>query len=261
MTMSETSLHELVRRVGLRLDGPALEALLKEATRAKRSPREVVELLCESERRARDARHMERRQRHSKLGDFVGLDAFDWSHPKSIDRALYEDLLTMDFVARHANVLFRGSVGLGKTTLAKNLGQRALERGYTVRFTTLASMLADVARPDSPMLQARRLRHYTRPDVLIVDEIGYLPFDARAGDVFYNVIAGRHEQRSTIATTNLPFKAWGAVLGDAASVVALIDRFSENLSVMDIEGETARGRAVGGRAVNGAKSRGRGSRR
>lgn len=83
----------------------------------------------------------------------------------------------------------------------------------------------------------------------------------RAGDVFYNVIAGRHEQRSTIATTNLPFKAWGGVLGDAASVVALIDRFSENLSVMDIEGETARGRAVGGRAVTGAKSRGRGSRR
>ncbi len=258
--MNETSLPELVRRLGLRLDSTALEALLKEATRAKRSPREVVELLCDSERRARDARHMERRQRQSKLGNFLALDAFDWSHPKAIDRALYENLLTLDFVERHGNVLFRGSVGLGKTTLAKNLGHRALERGYTVRFTTLTAMLADIARPDSPMLQARRLRHYTRPDVLIVDEIGYLPFDARAGDVFYNVIAGRHESRSTIATTNLPFKAWGGVLGDAASVVALIDRFSENLSVMDIEGETARGRGASGRG-NTAKGRVRGSRR
>lgn len=259
--MSETSLPDLIRRLGLRLDGAALETLLKEATRAKRSPREVVEQLCEAERRARDARHLERRQRHSKLGNFIGLDAFDWSHPKVIDRALYESLLTLDFVERHGNVLLRGPVGLGKTTLAKNLGQRALERGYTARFTTLAAMLADIARPDSPMLQARRLRHYTRPDVLIVDEIGYLPFDARAGDVFYNVIAGRHELRSTIATTNLAFKAWGGVLGDAASVVALIDRFSENLSVMDIEGETARGRTAGGRAAAATKSRARGSRR
>ncbi len=259
--MSEPTLHEVMRRLGLRLESAALEALIKESTRAKRSPREVVELLCESERRARDMRHMERRQRQSKLGNFRSLDEFDWSHPTAIDRALYESLLTMDFVGRRANVLFRGSVGLGKTTLAKNLGQRALERGYTVRFTTLASMLADIARPESPMLQARRLRQYTRPDVLIVDEIGYLPFDARAGDVFYNVIAGRHEERSTIATTNLPFKAWGGVLGDAASVVALIDRFSENLSVMDIEGGTARGPRGAATAATTASPPKRGRRR
>jgi DNA replication protein DnaC len=260
--MSDSTLHDLVRRLGLRLESAALEALIKDATRAKRSPREVVEQLCEAERRARDMRHMERRQRHAKLGNFKSLDEFDWSHPRVVDRALYESLLTMDFVARHANVLFRGAVGLGKTTLAKNLGQRALERGYTVRFTTLASMMADIARPESPMLQARRLRHYTRPDLLIVDEIGYLPFDARAGDVFYNVIAGRHEERSTIATTNLAFKSWGGVLGDAASVVALIDRFSENLLVMDIEGDTARGREAGeGRGAKAAKERSRGSRR
>ncbi len=107
--------------------------------------------------------------------------------------------------------------------------------------TTLAALLADVARPNAPQLQAQRLRRYTRPDLLIIDEIGYIPFDARSADVLYAVIDERHERRSTVATTNLPFKAWGGVFADAASVVALVDRFSENLVVIDIEGITARG--------------------
>lgn len=238
--MSE-ALHDQLNRLGFRLDSAALEAVLKEATRTKRSPREALELLAEAEHLSRHERQLARRQRMAVLGNFKSLDEFNWSHPRSIDRSLYEELLSMDFVQRHANVLFRGAVGLGKTTLAKNLGQRALEAGYSVRFVTLASMLADISRPEIAVLQQRRMKRYTLPDVLIIDEIGYVPFDARSGDIFYNVIAERHEKRSTIATTNLPFKAWGTVLGDAASVVALIDRFSENLHVIDVEGESARG--------------------
>jgi|688.fasta_scaffold127241_3 DNA replication protein DnaC len=239
--MSDPTLHALLGRLGFRIDQASLDALLKETARARRGPREVIERLCELERRTRDTLHMERRQRQAKLGTFLALDQFNWSHPQRVDRERYEDLLSMEFVARSTNVLFRGSVGLGKTTLAKNLGFRALQHGLTVGFTTLSSMIAEVARPQLPQLQARRLRRYTRPDVLIIDEIGYLPFDARAADVFYTVIDERHERRSTIVTTNLPFKAWAGIFADAASVVALVDRFSENLVVIDIEGETARG--------------------
>jgi len=238
--MSEPTLHEQLTRLGFRLPESTFDAVMKDAIRAKRAPRELVEALAEAERRARHDRQLERRQRQAMLGTFRTLDEFDWAHPRSIDRVLYEDLLSMDFVACHINVLFRGAVGLGKTTLAKNLGQRALQSGYSVRFVTLAGMLADISRPDAPVLQQRRMRRYTQPDLLIIDEIGYVPFDARSGDVFYNVIAERHEKASTIATTNLPFKAWGSVLGDAASVIALIDRFSENLHVLDIEGDSAR---------------------
>lgn len=239
--MSDVNLHAQLTRLGFRVDEPTLEALVKEAIRGRKGPRDVVEILAETERRARDTIHLERRQRQAKLGLFLPLDKFDWHHPEKIERERYEDLLTMDFVARASNVLFRGAVGLGKTTLAKNLGFRALQQGRTVVFTTLAALLADVARPNAPQLQAQRLRRYTRPDLLIIDEIGYIPFDARSADVLYSVIDERHERRSTVATTNLPFKAWGGVFADAASVVALVDRFSENLVVIDIEGNTARG--------------------
>lgn len=250
--MSDDGLHSQLARIGFRADAPTIEALIKEATRARRGPREVIEQLAETERRARDTIHLERRQRQAKLGAFQPLDKFDWSHPRKIDKARYEDLLTMAFVARASNVLFRGAVGLGKTTLAKNLGFRALQQGRTVVFTTLAAMLGDVARPNAPQLQARRLRRYTRPDLLIIDEIGYIPFDARSADVLYAVIDERHEKRSTVATTNLPFKAWGGVFAEAASVVALVDRFSEDLVVIDIEGETARGSR--GRAADSDRS-------
>lgn len=238
--MSSEPLYPRLQRLGFRLSEAAFEALMKEAVRAKRGPREVVELLAEAERKARDDRHLERRRRQAMLGNFRALDQFDWRRPKEIDRALYEELLTLDFVRRVINVMFRGPVGVGKTTLAKNVGEHALQAGYSVRFTTLAGMLGDISRPESPAIQQRRLRRYTQPDLLIIDEIGYLPFDAKSGDIFYNVVAERHERRATIVTTNLPFKSWGGVLGDAASVVALVDRFSENLRVIDIDGDTCR---------------------
>lgn len=238
--MADEALYPRLVRLGFRIPESTLDALIKELTRAKRGPREVIDALAEAERRARDDRYLERRRRQAMLGNFKSLDQFDWARPTKIDRGLYEELLTLDFLKHSMNAMFRGAVGLGKTTLAKNLGMHALQAGYSVRFATLASMLGDISRPETPALQQRRLRRYTQPDLLIVDEIGYLPFDAKSGDIFYNVIAERHERRSTVVTTNLPFKAWGGVLGDAASVVALVDRFSENLRVIDIEGETCR---------------------
>ena len=146
----------------------------------------------------------------------------------------------MDFVAKGENVLFRGDVGLGKTMLAQNLGLEALRGGYSVVFTTLASMTADILRQESLPAATRRLQRYIRPDLLIVDELGYLPQDHRAADAFYNVITSRHEHSSTVVTTNLAFKQWGSIFGHAGSLVALIDRFTQALHVVDIEGESYR---------------------
>lgn len=238
--MTAESLHTTLASLGLRLGEAALDSLIQECARSRASPHQVLERFASAERRTRDGVNLAYRTRAAQLTGVKSVAHFDWNHPKMIDRGLYEKLMTMDFIEQSENVLFRGGVGLGKTMLAMNLGMQALSRGYTVRFTTLTSMTADILRQESLPAQERRMRRYTQPQLLIIDELGYLPMDGRAADVVYNVIAPRHERRSTVITTNLAFRAWGPVFGEAASLVALIDRFAARLSVMNIEGESYR---------------------
>lgn len=170
----------------------------------------------------------------------LGFDRFDWAHPRKIDRELIERLVTLDFVGRGENVLLRGQSGVGKTMLAKNLGHAALLAGKTVRFTTLAAALADLLQQESLPAFERRLKRYTRPALLIFDELGYLLCDSRAADILYNIISRRHEQRSTIISTNLAFKQWGNTFPGAACVVALVDRFAQHCHRIEIIGESWR---------------------
>jgi DNA replication protein DnaC len=139
-------------------------------------------------------------------------------------------------------VLLRGQSGVAKTMLAKNLGHTALLAGKTVRFTTLAAALADLLQQESLPAFERRLKRYTRPALLILDELGYLPCDSRAADILYNIISRRHEQRSTIISTNLAFKQWGTVFPGAACVVALVDRFAQHCHKVDIDADSWRDR-------------------
>jgi DNA replication protein DnaC len=151
-----------------------------------------------------------------------------------------ERLVGLDFVARGDNVLFRGPSGVGKTMLAKNIGHTALVAGYTVRFTTLAAALADLLRQESVPAFERRLKRYLHPDLLILDELGYLPCDSRAADILYNIVSRRHEDRAIVITTNLAFKQWGTVFPGAACVGALVDRFAQHCHRLDIDADSWR---------------------
>ena len=239
MERQNDALEEL-RRLGFRTPAEALRALLSQLTKSRASPIETCEKLVESEWRARAAKNLARRTRLATLGTFKLLDAFDWNHPKSIDRPLYEELHGLDFVDTGENVLLRGSSGLGKTMLAQNLGLAALTKGKTVLFTSLSWALADLLKQESIPAFERRLRRYVTPDLLLIDEIGYVPCDSRAADLLYNIISRRHEKRSTVITTNLAFKQWGTIFPGAACVVALVDRFTQHCRVIDIEGESWR---------------------
>ncbi len=229
-----------LRRLGFRVRGDAVTSFLGHVHKSRLGPTETVEQLVDLEERARAAVNLARRTRFACLGSFKTLDRFDWSHPEKIDRSLVEHLAELDFVAKGENVLLKGGSGLGKTMIAQNLAHAALAAGFTVRFSTLAAALADLLGQESMPAFERRLRRYTRPDLLVLDELGYLPCDTRAADLLYNIISRRHEQRSTIITTNLPFKQWGNTFPGAACVVALVDRFAQHCHRLEILGESYR---------------------
>jgi len=246
-------LLELIRKIGLRLARDAFDAWLTHATKSKASPAQMIEQLCALEQREREARNLERRQKSATIGNPKTLDRFDWNHPRSIDRELYEQLHTsLDFVRCGENILLRGQAGVGKTTLAQHLGLRALERGHTVRFCTLSFALADLLKQESIPATERRMRRYTAPDLLLLDELGYVPCDSRAADMLFHIITRRHESRSVVITTNLAFKQWGSVFHDASCLGALVDRFAQHCHVIDIDAESWRNKET---ALRRSKSR------
>jgi len=232
---------DLLRKIGIRASREAINALLVHATKTNASPAQLTEQLCSLEQRERQARNLESRTKLATLGSPKPLDRFDWNHPRAIDRDLYEQLhSSLHFLERGENVLLRGQAGVGKTTLAQNLGLRALERGHTVRFCTLPTALADLLRQESIPATERRLRRYTSPDLLILDELGYVPCDSRAADLFFHIVSRRHEARSIIITTNLAYKHWASVFHDASCLGALIDRFAQHCHVLDIDSDSWR---------------------
>ncbi len=240
MTSSNTDVPAALRALGLRAPSDTLAALFVHATKSRLSPIQTIEQLIALEHREREVRNLAQRTRLAALGKFKPLDQFDWNWPRRIDRALYEQLLGCEFIGTGANVLLRGPSGTGKTSLAQNLGFIALQQGHRVRFTTLAQAIADLSKHDSLPAFERRLRTYTKPALLILDELGYLPADARGGDLLYNIISRRHQLRPTIITTNLGFKQWGTIFPGAACVAALVDRFTESCHVLDIDADSWR---------------------
>lgn len=240
MTTDHNDLNVHLTQLGFRAGHDALSALLTHAHKSRLGPTETIEALVALERRARESTNLARRTRAACLGKFKPLDRFDWAHPRKIDRKLIEHLGGLEFATRGENVLLRGQSGVGKTMLAKNLGHAALLAGKTVRFTTLAAALADLLQQESLPAFERRLKRYTQPAILILDELGYLPCDSRAADILFNIISRRHEQRSTIISTNLAFKQWGTVFPGAACVVALVDRFAQHCHKIDIDADSWR---------------------
>lgn len=185
-------------------------------------------------------RSLERRLRDAHIGRFKPLADFDWAWPTRCDRGSVEALMDLKFIADVANVVMVGNNGVGKTMLAKNVAHQALIHGNTVLFTTAGALLGDLAALDSDAALRRRLRHYAAPNLLIIDEIGYLSYSNRHADLLFELVSRRYETKSTMVTTNKSFAEWSTVFPNAACVVSLVDRLVHHSEVIVIEGESYR---------------------
>ena len=186
----------------------------------------------------------DRRQRRllgaTRVGELEPVQGFDWNWPKRIPRDLIEDLFGLDFLRHKTNVVFLGTSGLGKTMLAKNLVHAAARAGHEALFVQAADLLDDLQSEAERSGVEKSLRKYAKPRLLVIDEVGYLSYHTRHADLLLRVIQKRHRVASTVITTNRPFSEWREMFPNAASVVALVDRLTENCELVQIEGPSYR---------------------
>src|ERR1700709_1809202 len=179
--------------------------------------------LLEGEEQERGRRSLERRLQEARIGRFKPLCDFDWAWPKRCDRAAIEALMALEFLDDAGNVVLVGPNGVGKSMLAQNIAHQALIAGHTVLFTSAGQLLGDLAALDSDAALRRRLRHYARPKLLVIAEVGYLSYPNRHADLMFELISRRYQNKSTLITTNRPFAEWREVFPNAACVASLID--------------------------------------
>lgn len=216
---------------------------------------EWLEDVIRYEETERSRRSLERRIRNAKLRRFKPITDFDWAWPKVIDREHIEDLFTFDFVGEAANVVLVGPNGVGKTMIAKNLAHQAILSGHTVRFITASELLNDLAAQESSSSLLRRLRHYTYPQILVIDEVGYLATSSEHTDLLFEVITRRYQDKPIVMTANRAFKRWNEVFPHSTCVVTLVDRLIHKVEIINIDGESYRRKESLERSEKRAKKR------
>ena len=242
-TTNASDLASLLTKVGLSAVGASLDDFLARATKGRWSPAQILEEIARLEQIEKTRRSLQGRLQRARIGRFKPLADFDWNWPKKVERDLLERALTLEFIREGRNLVLLGSNGLGKTMIAKNVAHQAVLAGFSVLFTTAAEIIEDL-RSRSPETLRRRVGRYTRPHLLVIDEVGYLAYDSHAADLLYKVIDRRYERpgareassRSILITTNLAFRDWNTVFPNATSIATLLDKLTHHADVSLIEG-------------------------
>lgn len=217
-----------------------LDSLVQEAARKELGYLDFLDLVLSEEAQSKDLKRTRMGIQIAHFPVVRRLEDFDFTLQPSIDPKLIRELETGRFIANGENVLLLGPPGVGKTHLAIGLGRQAVELGASALFVPALGMVAQLMRAESEGRLEERLSQLAKPKLLIVDELGYLPFERRAAHLLFQLVNRRYERGSMILTSNQPVGNWGDVFGDAVLATAILDRLLHHSHVITIKGESYR---------------------
>ncbi len=229
-----------MKAIGLPAVTQHWERLAAEAVRKRQPHPEYLADLLHLEVVQRRERRIARRMMDARFPVLKTLDTFRFEEQPALDKDAVLELFQAGFVTARSNAVFVGGVGTGKTHLAIALGIACCQREHRVRYVTAAELTTALVEAKAEGRLSRKIEHFARFDVVVLDELGYVPFDKQGGDLLFNFIARVYERRSLIVTTNLPFGRWGEVFHDATAAAAVIDRVVHHAAVLKTDGESYR---------------------